>query len=235
MAGPTARVGTRTTSIPTAPKTAAASQALGMPAATASAAPAATADQELGHLGSPNPAPWDPTKKQMEQAAAVVKKDPKTDENTTSSVVTLAPYQKQLVGQALPHAAAYAREDISIPESRDLVADFTDPQKAGQGIALQAAQDQAGLVGRGAGTSGFLLDPASLTAAGNPMEQAAIDAAVRPIYQNLQEGVLPQLRSGAAAAGQYGSSRQGIAEGLASGRASQAAGDTAAKIAESAY
>lgn len=64
---------------------------------------------------------------------------------------------------------------------------------------------------------------------------AAIDAAQRPLYQNLQEQVLPNIRSGAITAGGLGGSRQGIAEGLAAGRTAQAAGDVGSKIVEDLY
>jgi len=176
-----------------------------------------------------------PTKGETAAGANLAARQPKTSKNVTSTVTTLAPWQQSLVGKALPQASAYAREDLSIKPSTELVAPFDPLQLTGQNTALQEANAQQAIANRGAATSQFLMNPAALTAAGNPMEQAAIDAATRPIYQGLTESELPQLRSGAAASGQYGSSRQGIAEGLASGRASQAAGDTAAKIAESAY
>lgn len=44
---------------------------------------------------------------------------------------------------------------------------------------------------------------------------------VSDVARTLGEQVLPNIRSGAAGAGQYGSTRQGIAEGLALGRAGQ--------------
>lgn len=177
---------------------------------------------------------WQPTAAMYKagNAASVNTKPPK---GSTVTSAQLSPGQLLLQRQALPHALAYAKENLAIPKSQELVAPFTAAQLKGQQMALDAAGDQATLAKRAADTSNFMLDPAALTAAGNPMEQAAIDAAVRPITQSLTEDTLPQLRSGAAASGQYGSSRQGIAEGLASGRASQAIGDTGAKIAESAY
>ena len=53
--------------------------------------------------------------------------------------------------------------------------------------------------------------------------------------RNLTESTLPAIRSGATGSGQFGGTRQGIAEGLASGRASQAIGATSAGIANQGY
>jgi hypothetical protein len=69
----------------------------------------------------------------------------------------------------------------------------------------------------------------------NPAVQGAISAATRPIYQNLTEQALPAIRGEAVTTGNFGGNRQGIAEGLASRGASQAAGDTGSKLAEAAY
>ena len=71
----------------------------------------------------------------------------------------------------------------------------------------------------------------------NPALQQTIDAAIRPIYQDYTDtgGVLSKIRDGSVAAGQFGSSRQGVAEGIASGRYANAVGDTAAKVATEGY
>jgi hypothetical protein len=71
----------------------------------------------------------------------------------------------------------------------------------------------------------------------NPYLQDAITAATRPIRQEYTDagGVMSSIRTDAGNAGQTGSSRQGIAEGLAAGRMAQAEGDAAAKIGSDAY
>lgn len=71
----------------------------------------------------------------------------------------------------------------------------------------------------------------------NPALQSTINAAVRPIYQDFTDpgGVMSQIRTGAQDAGQFGSSRQGIAEGIAAGRYANAASDAAAKVATEGY
>jgi len=55
----------------------------------------------------------------------------------------------------------------------------------------------------------------------NPYLQQQIDAMSSNMARNLNENVMPGLRSEALASGQYGGSRQGIAEGLAMSRMNQ--------------
>ncbi len=69
----------------------------------------------------------------------------------------------------------------------------------------------------------------------NPYIGQYMDAATRPLQQQLDNQTMPGIRSGYTGAGQYGSSRQGISEGLARGMTNQAIGDTRATIANNAY
>jgi hypothetical protein len=71
----------------------------------------------------------------------------------------------------------------------------------------------------------------------NPALQQTINAAVRPITESYTDpgGVMSQIRSGATGAGQFGSSRQGIAEGVAAGRYADAVGDASSRIATEGY
>ncbi|MGH9425718.1 MAG: hypothetical protein ACRD2L_05350, partial [Terriglobia bacterium] len=61
----------------------------------------------------------------------------------------------------------------------------------------------------------FLLGPA-LYPESNPALAAFGEALIRPLYTNLNTQILPNIRGEFGTGGQYGSSRQGIAEGLAS-------------------
>lgn len=115
-------------------------------------------------------------------------------------------------------------------------APFSRETVLSQQLAVQnaaAAQDQVRNINAGVnyGLSG------AMDVSNNPYLDKAITAAVRPIEQSYTDagGVMSQIRTNAGAAGQVGSSRQGIAEGLAAGRMAQAQGDTAAKIASDAY
>lgn len=61
--------------------------------------------------------------------------------------------------------------------------------------------------------------------------QNAAEAAIRPAIKLYGENVLPQIRGDAQAAGQFGGSRQGIAEGIATDRLQQNILDTTSKMA----
>lgn len=69
----------------------------------------------------------------------------------------------------------------------------------------------------------------------NPYLEPYMQAATRPLEQSLALSTMPGIRSQFTDAGQYGSSRQGVAEGVAQGLTNQAIGDTRAKIASQAY
>jgi hypothetical protein len=71
----------------------------------------------------------------------------------------------------------------------------------------------------------------------NPALQQTINATIRPITESYMDpgGVFSQIRTGAMDAGQFGGSRQGIAEGVAAGRYANAIGDAAAKVATEGY
>jgi hypothetical protein len=83
------------------------------------------------------------------------------------------------------------------------------------------------------GAYGTLLGAADVNA--NPYLAAAAQGAIRPITQQLTEEVLPQIRGGAIQTGQYGGSRQGLAEGTAIGKATQAMADRTAQMYSDAY
>lgn len=69
----------------------------------------------------------------------------------------------------------------------------------------------------------------------NPALRAAVSGAVRPVTENLTENLLPAIRSGASGAGQYGSTRQAIAEALALDRTSKTIGDISSRMYSDAY
>lgn len=79
----------------------------------------------------------------------------------------------------------------------------------------------------------MLVDP-SVTAQ-SPETQALIQSLQNPIMTQLTERMMPEIRAGAGGSGQYGSTRQGVAEGVAAGKATSAMGDVAAKTSANAY
>lgn len=78
----------------------------------------------------------------------------------------------------------------------------------------------------------FALDPQN--AMNNPYLQSAMQSAIRPL-QNTYRDALSGITDGAIGAGQSGSSRQGIAEGLAAQGYMQSAGDITGKMAYQNY
>lgn len=152
---------------------------------------------------------------------------------TQSTTFQMSPQQQELMNLALPGVRQFA---ASVPQryQGQTVAGFTDPQVQGQNMALGAAGTQAGLSNTANATFNRLNTDLT-NVSSNPALAGAIDASVRPIYEQLTESALPAIRGGAIGAGQYGSSRQALAEGMATREASRAAGDTAAKLANATY
>lgn len=93
---------------------------------------------------------------------------------------------------------------------------------------LRDYRRQAG--GRDLITSGDLLDPDS-----NPATKGMIRAATRPIEQRLTRSILPGVRSDFVGGNTFGSSRQGIAEGIAMGDYARAATDAGSQIVNNNY
>jgi hypothetical protein len=137
--------------------------------------------------------------------------------------------------------------DLAMPGVRDFaastpqryqgskIAGFTDEQTRGQEMALGAAGRQDQLGRSAADRSNYILSDEFANPETNKALQGAITASTRPITQALTEQQLPSIRGEGVTTGNFGSTRQGIAEGLASGRASQAIGDTGQKLANAAY
>jgi hypothetical protein len=114
------------------------------------------------------------------------------------------------------------------------VAGFTPQEEAGH-TAI------AGAAGQMADTFTNSVAPAIQTGLGaidvanNPYVKAAAEAAIRPVTENLQQNILPSIRNAAVGTGNQGSTRQGIAEGLAIKGANQTAADTTASMYSNAY
>lgn len=105
--------------------------------------------------------------------------------------------------------------------AKDVAAQMVDPKQAfsSMGEADPTRSIQQMLTGQ-ANTA--TLDP-------------VVQSAFRRMGEGFNEQIMPGIRSNAIAAGQYGSSRQGIAEGLASKGLLYSMGDTAANMYNDAY
>jgi hypothetical protein len=158
----------------------------------------------------------------------------KDQTQTQTTTQMLSPEQRQLMQLAMPGVTEFAANTPQRYQGTT-IAGFDPSQVAGQEGALQSAGVQTGLARSGAGTTGYWMDPNVLDITKQPGLQGNIEAATRPITQALTEQTLPAIRASAEQTGNFGSSRQGIAEGLASGRASQAIGDATSDIVSKAY
>lgn len=153
---------------------------------------------------------------------------------TQTSTPIFTPEQRQLQQLAMPYAKDFAANPPKLPD-QSFIPPFDPLQTQGQNMALDASGTQQNLVSSGADASQFLTSGAVLSPDSNPALKASIDAGVAPIYDNLLERVLPGVRSGAAGSGNFGGSRQAIAESLAIKDANRAAGEVSSKMANQGY
>ena len=146
----------------------------------------------------------------------------------------LSPEQRQILNLAMPKIQDFAAATPQRYQGNQ-VAGFNPNNIAGQNAVLGQVGEIAD-VGQNAAnannfyTSGHIWDPGA-----NPNLQGAIDATTRPLYTQLTNEILPAIRSDATNTGNFGSSRQGIAEAGAIGKTQQAAADAAAKVAQNEY
>ena len=105
----------------------------------------------------------------------------------------------------------------------------------------QAWGTQMGVAGAAVPTAYDALGSASFNltngrdVATNPYLQRAISTAIQPQIDTFRDVTLPGLRLGGMGSGTLGSSRQGIAEGLAADRLQQSVGNTAMSMANTGY
>lgn len=151
---------------------------------------------------------------------------------TTSSNQTSTPFQQEQNKNLLAGADAWLKSggyDQTYAGGIDTVADMNQNQQAGLGGQVNLGQNLQGLFG-GAGQTAL----SDYLGAYDPTKtglQGAIDAANSRSNFNFETQVNPQIRQGAQGAGQYGSSRHGIAEGLARGQLAQSQSDNAQSLA----
>jgi hypothetical protein len=136
------------------------------------------------------------------------------------------PYIQQLLRDA---QAAYAGMDTQGYQG-DLYAQLTPEQLA----TIQSAMGMSGLapeaVGQAFSLGQSMLAGDFLNPETNPYLQNYMNAATTGVTEQFQRNVLPSLASGAVMSGGYGGSRQGVAEGLASGEYTQSVSDMLSNI-----
>lgn len=155
------------------------------------------------------------------------------EETTTRTTTELSPEQRALIEPVIPVAEQYLSAPAKLPDYSQ-IAPFNPTQLAAQAGLLGATIPQGQLAGQAAGATEFLLDDV-LDPSSNESLQGYIEASTRPITEELMRTILPGIRNEAVDTGQYGGSRQGIAEGLAIQGATNAIADTTATIGSEAY
>jgi hypothetical protein len=155
------------------------------------------------------------------------KAEPQT--TTTSTTHQMSPDQQRLLGLAMPGIEKWM---ATTPQryKGQTIAGFDPAQKQAQDMLLKASGAQQGIADNAASASNFWTGGNVWDPTNNPALQGAVDASGRAITQQFNENIMPGIRGGAISGGNFGSSRQGIAEGLAAGRTSQAVGDSANKL-----
>lgn len=114
-----------------------------------------------------------------------------------------------------------------------LVAGFDPFQTAGQNLGAQNAYGLQGAVNNTFGAYGNALNPNS--SFNSPLYQNALQSTLNPILRNFQQNVVPSIGRQAAGVGQPGSSRQGVAEGIASQGLMQNISDIGSQYAQNAF
>jgi len=139
---------------------------------------------------------------------------------TQSSTYKMSPEQEQLFATAFPYAKQYASTPIQQFQGSG-IAPLTPEELQAQEGYKTAAGTVGNLAGAAAGAQQKLLDPSfMLDPANNPYLQRASNAVTEQVTKNLNENILPGVRSsGIQAGGMYsgGNSASGIAEGKAIG------------------
>lgn len=136
-----------------------------------------------------------------------------TQTSTTAPWSEQQPYLQQLFERASEYLQGPASPDFST------IAQFDPAQMAAQqGLLSYAGGGLQNMIGQGQQGLGQMLSATPNMDVWGPVMQEAARVPTRAF----QEQVLPSIRSGAQMAGQYGGSRQGIAEGIASRGLSEA-------------
>ena len=154
----------------------------------------------------------------------------------TVSQQQLSPEQQKLLGLVVPVAEKTIQNPPTFYPGQTFAGlDPLEKQAQEQMLATAAPGGTASATASAANDmlrflSGPVLDPRN-----NPGLQGTFEAALRPLERTFTTGVLPNIRGEAIKSGQFGGSRQGIAEGLATQGFLDTAGDVTSRIASEAY
>lgn len=145
----------------------------------------------------------------------------------------LTPEQQKLIDLAMPSFTKYAANPPKA-YGGPTVAGFTPTQVQGQQQVLSGVPAQQQVASNALKTSNFLSGDV-LSPDSNPALRQYMETAAQPVWDQLTRQALPAIRGEAVTSGQYGGSRQGIAEGIATGDAARAVANSNADIANHGY
>lgn len=128
----------------------------------------------------------------------------------------------QKMYQTNPKGIPYYSGQTIAPLGADNNAALDYAREYAQGTAKDIAQQTS------TAQSALLQAPNTV---GSPAFDAAANAAIRPVVRQFNESVLPGIRNTSIDNGQFGGSRQGVAEGIASDRLQQNILDTTSRMA----
>ena len=154
---------------------------------------------------------------------------------TTSSESGLPAFQQPYVDQQLKDAQTLYQSGGPQYYPGDTVAGFTDAQTQAQNQLLNQVAGQQQTTANTATDAWTNLLKNSANVNSDPNLASAVSGAIRPTLQQLTDVTLPSINRGYETAGGAGSSREGIAQGLATARTGQSALDTASKMYSDAY
>ena len=155
---------------------------------------------------------------------------------TTISQQQLSPEQQQILGPVASVAEGFVNNP---PEyyPGESIAPLTPLEQQAQQEALKQVAPGGSVDQTVTGALNFqnFLQGDALNPQNNQNLQGAIEAAQRPVTQNFTQSVLPNIRGEANLTNNFGSNRQGIAEGIASQAYLQSLSDISGKLSFEAY
>lgn len=155
-------------------------------------------------------------------------------DSTTTTVQELSPEQRAILKPVIPEVTKFATNPPTDYQG-SRVAPFNQTQLQAQGLLTDAATGSAQDFTNYLLSNQQRINEIGLNPLSNPALPGLLEAGIRPLTENLTQQVLPNVRSQAVAGGQYGGSRQGIAEGLASQGYFNAAQDVVSRVLGDAY
>lgn len=155
---------------------------------------------------------------------------PQTVSNTTTQKADPWAKQQPYLEDIFSEASNLYKNASPYYYPQSSVAGFSPEELAAQGSTVQYAQGGArDLINQGLSGQSFLLGDV-LRADSNPYMADYAKGAISPVWDALTRIGMPTVDSGAVASGQYGGSRQGVAQGLALSDATRQSFDTTSKM-----